>query len=114
MKHALKTNLLLFLIGLFALNLCSCASKEPHLAIDASVISKGQTKLEVKNLVGEPDYITNNKQGEEEWYYYNDITPFWRKIWIIGRFFGPKKVESIQVTFYHDHVSKVIYYVTEK
>ncbi len=114
MKGTSKTNLLLFLIGLLVLNLCSCASKEPHLAIDASIISKGQTKLEVKNLVGEPDYITHNEKGEEEWYYYNDITPFWRRIWLVGRLFGKKRIEAIQVTFYHDHVSKVIYYVSEK
>ena len=114
MKNVLKINLLVFLIGLLALNLCSCASKEPHLAVDASVISKGQTKLEVKKLDGEPDYITHNKAGEEEWYYYNDITPFYRRIWLIGRFFGNRKIEAVQVTFYHDHVSRVIYYVTEK
>jgi len=114
MKKTAQSYILLFIIGLFALNLCSCASKEPHLAIDASVVSKGQTKLEVKKLLGEPDYITENEQGEEEWYYYNDITPFWRRIWVIGRVFGKRKVEAIQVVFYHDHVSKVTYYVTEK
>ncbi len=114
MKRTFSANILLFIIGILVLNLCSCASKHPHLAIDASIINRGQTKLEVKKLVGEPEYITHNKNGEEEWYYYHDITPFWRKIWLIGRFFGNKKIEAIQITFYHDHVSKVLYYVTEK
>ena len=114
MKNILNTTVFLILIGLLAMNLCSCAEKEPHLAIDASVISKGQTKSEVKKLVGEPDYITHNQKGEEEWFYYHDITPFWRKIWLVGGLLGKKEVEAIQITFYHDHVSRVIYYVTEK
>lgn len=113
MKNILKA-ITILIIGIIAINLCSCAAKQHHLTIDASIISKGQTKNQVIELIGEPDYITNNTQNEEEWYYYHDITPFWRKIPLFGRLLGEKEVEAIQITFYHEHVSKVIYYVTSK
>ncbi len=106
--------ILLFIIGISPFFLTSCASKQYHLAVDASIISKGQTKDQVMELVGKPDYITKTEKGEEQWYYYNDITPFYKKIPLLGRLFGKGEMEVIQVTFYMDRVSKVIYYVAEK
>ncbi len=114
MKTLQKYIVLLVFIGIFPLGLTSCANKQYHLAVDASIISKGQTKAQVMDLVGKPDYITKTYKGTEQWYYYNDITPFHRKIPILGRLFGKREMEVIQVTFYMNRVSKVIYYVAEK
>ncbi len=105
---------LFVVIGTFSFCLTSCANKQYHLAVDASIISKGQTKTHVMDLVGKPDYITKTEKGVEQWYYYNDITPFYKKIPLIGGLFGKRELEVIQVTFYMDKVSKVVYYVTEK
>ena len=110
----IKTFLLLFSIGIFCFYLSSCAQKQYHLAIDASIIKKGQTKEKVKELVGQPDYIVKDKNEKERWYYAHDITPFYKKIPLIGKLFGPREVEVIEITFYLDHVSKVIYYVAPK
>ncbi len=114
MKILKKLFLLFVVIGIFPLCITSCASKQYHLAVDASIISKGQTKAQVMDLVGKPDYITKTEKSEEQWYYYNDITPFYKKIPLIGGLFGKRELEVIQVTFYMDRVSKVVYYVAEK
>jgi len=111
MHNIFKTGLSFLIIGIFVLNLCSCAKKQLHLAVDASVITKGQTKSQVIELIGGPDYITHNEQGEMVWYYYHDITSFWHKIPLMGRFLAKERIEAIQLVFYHDHVSKVVYYV---
>ncbi len=110
----IKNLLLLFLIGLFCFQLSSCAQKQYHLAIDASIIKKGQTKEKVTELIGQPDYIVKDKDDEERWYYAHDISPFYKKIPLLGQFFGHKEIEVIEVTFYLNHVSKVIYYVAPK
>ncbi len=112
----ISKKLLLFfvIIGIFPLYLTSCANKQYHLAVDASIISKGQTKSQVIDLVGKPDYITKTERDDEQWYYYNDITPFYKKIPFLGGLLGKRELEVIQVTFYKDRVSKVIYYVAEK
>ncbi len=114
MKILQKYIVLFVFIGIFPICLTSCATKQYHLAVDASIISKGQTKDQVMELVGKPDYITKTEKGNEQWYYYNDITPFYKKIPFLGRLFGKREMEVIQVTFYMDRVSKVIYYVAEK
>ncbi len=114
MKILEKSLLLFVFIGIFSISLTSCAKKQYHLAVDASIISKGQTKNQVMELVGKPDYITKTEKGDEQWYYYNDITPFYKKIPFLGRLFGKREVEVIQVTYYMDRVAKVIYYVAEK
>ncbi len=114
MKILEKSLLLFVIIGIFSFSLTSCANKQYHLAVDASIISKGQTKNQVMELVGKPDYITKTEKGDEQWYYYNDITPFYKKIPFLGRLFGKREMEVIQVTYYMDRVAKVIYYVAEK
>ncbi len=114
MDIGFKNLILLIAIGIFCIGLTSCAQKQYHLAIDASVVTKGQTKDKVKELIGPPDYIVQLGQDKEQWYYSHDISPFYKKIPLIGRLFGPKDIEVIQITFYLDHVSKVLYYVANK
>ncbi len=114
MKIDLSNLLYAILIGIFLLNLSGCGKKEPHLAIDASIISKGQTKDQVVRLIGRPHVITHNEQGQEEWYYYHDISGFWVKIPLIGRLFGKRKIETTQVVFSNNLVTKVTYYVAER
>ncbi len=114
MDIRLKKLILLISIGIFCAGLTSCAQKQYHLAIDASIVTKGQTKDKVEELVGPPDYIVRLGQDREQWYYSHDISPFYKKIPVVGSLFGPRDIEIIQITFYFDHVSKVLYYVADK
>ncbi len=114
MKKNMAFLFFLLLIGLFVANLSGCASKEPCLAIDASLIHKGQTKDQVISLIGQPHVITRNDQGQEEWYYYHDISGFWKRMPYMGRLMGKRKIETTMITFSQDIVDKVVYYVTEQ
>ncbi len=111
MKQFLSVNLLIiFLIGIFALQLSSCSSPQTYLPVDASLIKQDMSQDEVKKIVGVPDAVSINDAGEEQWFYYNDISHFWNRIPWIG---GGGKVETLMITFRDAKVRHWIYYVEE-
>jgi len=65
----------------FLIMLSGCASSETHrnelastqerqeLKKESQKITKGMSQNEVKNILGNPDMVTNGKDGEESWVY---------------------------------------------
>ncbi len=101
---------LLILIGTLCFQLSSCSTPQKYFPVDASLIKKDMSRDEVKKLVGIPDAVTVNQEGDEEWFYYNDITHFWDKLPFIG---GGREIETLMITFHDSKVKKWIYYVNK-
>ena len=110
-KSCILKLILFLLIGTLALELASCSSPQKYITVDASVLQKGMKKHEVKKLVGYPAAVTINKDGDEDWYYYNDNAHFWQKTPFLGKYLGTHEVETLMITFRNGKVLKWIYYV---
>ncbi len=113
MKIKTRTNLVIvFLIGILALILASCAGTPGrHLPADASLIKQGQAEAELIELLGQPQAIRTNQAGRKEWYYYDVHEHFWQRIPVLGHYLGKKEVEALQIILDSHQVVKAVYYV---
>ena len=89
------------LVYLGAILLSGCVH-EPvrHLASDASLISPGaSTKTDVLTYLGDPDERQETETGAERWLYYEEQLSAMQRTFYVGRWFDPKSVSRIIVTF---------------
>lgn len=108
----MKKILYTVIIGIFCLSIISCTGKpRRYLAIEAGLISKGQTKDEVVNLMGPPQATRKRDADKEEWYYYEINQPFYHSIPLIGSKISEKRIESIRIIFKENNVIDVLYYL---
>lgn len=104
----------LFLIGTLILFLTSCAgTPKKYLAVDASLVKKGQSKAEISEFFGPAHTARINQAGQEEWYYYDVHRHFWQHIPFLGRHLGREKVECLQIVLESGQVVKAVYYVRD-
>ena len=102
----------LFLIGILALLLVSCAgTPRKYLVVDASLVKQGQSKAEIFQFLGPPEATRTNQTSGEEWYYYDVHQHFWQRIPFLGSHLGEKEIECLQIILDSDQVIKVVYYV---
>ena len=104
---------ILFCLGMILLSGCV---HEPvrHLASDASLISPGtSTKTEVLTYLGDPDERQQTDAGSERWFYYEEYLSPVQRTFYVGRWFSPKSVSRIIVTFDGETVSDIQYSASE-
>ena len=105
----------LFLFCLMVLWLSGCVH-EPvrHLASDASLISPGKsTKTDVLTYLGDPDERQETGPGPERWLYYEEHLSAAQRTFYVGKWFDPKTVSRIIVTFDGETVSDIQYNASE-
>ena len=85
-----------------------------HLASDASLISPGtSTKTDVLTYLGDPDERQNTEAGAERWLYYEEHLSAMQRTFYVGRWFDPKSVSRIIVTFEGEMVTDIQYNASE-
>ncbi len=105
----------LFLLCLATAVVSGCVH-EPvrHLASDASLITpNASTRNDVLTYLGDPDERQEGGAGPERWYYYEEQRSASQRTFYVGRWFGPKSVSRIIVTFDGDMVSDIQYNASE-
>jgi len=108
----MKKNYNIIFIGIFVFFLISCSgTPRRYLSIDAGLISKGQTKEEITNILGPPHATRVKEDSKEEWYYYQVNKPFYYNIPLIGSRIAEKRIESIRILFQENSVADVLYYL---
>ncbi len=105
----------LFLICLTAALLAGCVNQPVrHLASDASLINPGSsTKSDVLTYLGDPDERQEGGAGPERWFYYGEQQSAMQRTFYVGKWFDPKSVSRIIVTFDGDLVSDIQYNSSE-
>lgn len=105
----------LFLLCLSALFLSACVHQPVrHLASDSSLISPGtSTKTDVLTYLGDPDERQESGPGPERWLYYEEQLSPAQRTFYVGKWFGPKSVSRIIVTFDGETVSDIQYNASE-
>lgn len=104
---------MLFCLG--AILLSGCVNQPVrHLASDASLISPGtSTKTDVLTYLGDPDDRQQMDSGAERWLYYEEYLSAVQRTFDVGRWFSPKTVSRIIVTFDGETVSDIQYNASE-
>ena len=105
--------LLLFCLTAF---LCSACVNKPvrHLASDASLITPGtSTRSEVLTYLGDPDERQEKGPDPERWFYYEEQRSATQRTFYVGKWFDPKSVSRIIVTFEGDLVTDIQYNASE-
>lgn len=105
----------LFLFSLVAVILSGCVNKPVrHLASDASLITPGtSTKTDVLTYLGDPDERQEQAGQPERWFYYEEQRSTMQRTFYVGKWFGPKNVSRIIITFDGDTVADVQYNASE-
>jgi hypothetical protein len=85
-----------------------------HLASDASLISPGtSTKTDVLTYLGDPDERQETDTGVERWLYYEEQRTAVQRTFYLGKWFDPKSVSRIIVTFDGEMVTDIQYNASE-
>ena len=85
-----------------------------HLASDASLISPGtSTRTDVLTYLGDPDERQKTETGAERWLYYEEHLSAMQRTFYVGRWFDPKSVSRIIVTFDGEMVTDIQYNASE-
>ena len=85
-----------------------------HLASDASLISPGtSTRTDVLTYLGDPDERQKTEAGEERWLYYEEYLSAMQRTFYVGRWFSPKSVSRIIVSFEGELVTDIQYNASE-
>lgn len=105
----------LFLFCLTAVFLAGCVNQPVrHLASDASLITPGSsTRSDVLTYLGDPDERQEGGAGPERWLYYEDQRSAAQRTFFVGKWFDPKSVSRIIVTFDGDLVTDIQYNSSE-
>ena len=105
----------ILLFCLSAALLSGCVHKPVrHLASDASLISPGtSTKTDVLTYLGDPDERHQTEMGAERWFYFEEHFSAAQRTFYVGRWFSPKSVSRIIVTFDGEMVSDIQYNASE-
>jgi hypothetical protein len=95
--------------------LCGCVHQPVrHLASDASLISPGtSTQTDVLTYLGDPDERQETETGAERWLYYEQYLSAMQRTFYVGRWFDPKSVSRIIVTFDGEMVTDIQYNASE-
>jgi hypothetical protein len=103
------------LICLGSILLCGCVHQPVrHLASDASLISPGtSTQTDVLTYLGDPDERQETAAGSERWLYYEEHLSTLQRTFYVGRWFDPKSVSRIIVTFDGEMVTDIQYNASE-
>ena len=104
-----------FFICLGSILLSGCVH-EPvrHLASDASLISPGtSTKTDVLTYLGDPDERQETASGTERWLYYEEQRSTMQRTFYVGKWFSPKSVSRIIVSFDGEMVTDIQYNASE-
>ncbi len=85
-----------------------------HLASDASLISPGtSTKTDVLTYLGDPDERQETAAEGERWFYYEEQRSAMQRTFYVGRWFSPKSVSRIIVSFEGETVTDIQYNASE-
>jgi hypothetical protein len=85
-----------------------------HLASDASLITPGtSTRNDVLTYLGDPDERQEKGPGAERWLYYEEQRSAVQRTFFVGKWFDPKSVSRIIVTFDGDIVTDIQYNASE-
>lgn len=105
----------LLLICLTAFLCAGCINKPVrHLASDASLITPGtSTRSDVLTYLGDPDERQEKQPGPERWFYYEEHRSAAQRTFYVGKWFDPKSVSRIIVTFDGDLVTDIQYNASE-
>jgi len=105
----------LLLFCLLALLVSGCVNKPVrHLASDASLITPGtSTRSDVLTYLGDPDERQERGSGPERWLYYEEQLSATQRTFFVGKWFDPKSVSRIIVTFEGDVVTDIQYNASE-
>ncbi len=105
----------LSLFCLAAFVLAGCVNNPVrHLASDAALITPGtSTKSDVLTYLGDPDERQEKAAGPERWLYYEEERSAAQRTFYIGKWFGPKSVSRVIITFDGDTVADIQYNATE-
>jgi len=112
MKRLTWTFISLTLVITLALNLSSCASKEPvcHIASDISLIIPNQTsKAEILSYLGPPAQKKSLPNNEEEWLYFQSYNSLLRTVPLVGKKMGDCQFDLAIIKFKGDIVSSSQY-----
>ena len=110
---SLVKRLALICVGTILLNGC-VHQPVRHLASDASLISPGtSTQTDVLTYLGDPDERQETETGAERWLYYEEHLSAMQRTFYVGRWFDPKSVSRIIVTFDGDMVTDIQYNASE-
>lgn len=104
-----------FLFCLAAALLSGCFNTPVrHLASDASLITPGtSTRSDVLTYLGDPDERQEDGSGPERWFYYEEQRSAAQRTFYVGKWFDPKSVSRIIVTFDGDMVTDIKYNASE-
>ncbi len=105
----------LSLFCLAAFVLAGCVNNPVrHLASDAALITPGtSTKSDVLTYLGDPDERQEKAAEPERWLYYEEERSAAQRTFYIGKWFGPKSVSRVIITFDGDTVADIQYNATE-
>ncbi len=105
----------LLLFCLLALLVSGCVNNPVrHLASDASLITPGtSTRSDVLTYLGDPDERQERGPGPERWLYYEEQLSAAQRTFFVGKWFDPKSVSRIIVTFEGDVVADIQYNASE-
>lgn len=105
----------LLLFCLLALLVSGCVNNPVrHLASDASLIIPGtSTRSDVLTYLGDPDERQEKGAGPERWLYYEEQLSAAQRTFYLGKWFDPKSVSRIIVTFEGDVVTDIQYNASE-
>ncbi len=85
-----------------------------HLASDASLVTPGtSTRNDVLTYLGDPDERQEKGIGPDRWFYYEEQRSAIQRTFFVGKWFGPKSVSRIIVTFDGDIVTDIQYNASE-
>lgn len=105
----------LLLCCLMAVLVSGCVHRPvKHLASDAALIKpESSTKTDVLTYLGNPDSRQESGPGPEQWFYYGEERTTMQRTIGIGKWFGPRRVNRIIITFDGETVTDIQYNASE-